>query len=86
MTSSMAQRKQPPSLPFWSQELRQAKNEGRKVRFQLAVETYFTDEDCTVIGHVLKAEKNAIKIKGYDYNAEFWINSDFVVGTEILDD
>jgi hypothetical protein len=71
-------------IPIWDQELRNAKNEGKLVKFQLAVEGFFTDEDGMIIGEVLKTDKDGVKIKEKIEKREIWIRKSFVLGTEIL--
>jgi hypothetical protein len=74
-----------PEIPRWDQQLRAAKNDGRKVKFQLAIETYFADEDCIVIGTVLETDKGGIKIVVEGTGKEHWIAKTAIVSTEVLD-
>jgi hypothetical protein len=74
-----------PEIPRWDQQLRAAKNDGRRVKFQLAVEAYFADEDCVVIGTVLETDKGGIKIVAEPTDSEHWVGKQFIVGTEVLD-
>jgi hypothetical protein len=71
-------------VPRWDQELRHAKNSGKPIRVQLAVETYFADEDCSVSGFVLDIDRNGIKVE--TTKGTFWCARAFIVGTEMLDD
>ena len=72
-------------IPRWDQQLRQAKNEGAKVKFQLAVEAYFADDECVVIGTVVETDKAGIKIVAESTGKEHWISKSQIVGTEVLD-
>jgi hypothetical protein len=74
-----------PQIPRWDQQLRAAKNEGRSVKFQLALEAFFTDEDAIVRGMILETDKAGIKIVIDGTDIEVWIGKDFIVGTEVLD-
>lgn len=73
-------------MPRYNQELRRAKNAGLRIKFHLALETGFTDEDCTVEGSVLEVDKFSVKIKTnlHGTEREFWIANTFIVSTEIL--
>lgn len=73
-----------PEIPRWDQELRKAKNSGKFVKFQLATEAFFADEDCVVIGMVLETDKSGIKIIQQSSKRSFWIAKALIVGTEIL--
>lgn len=85
---SRARQSRNEGLPRYDQALRNAKNEGKHVKFQLADVTYFTDEDCTVIGTVIEVDKFDICIATDPSDVintiKPWIKKSHIVATEIL--
>lgn len=77
-----------PELPRYDQALRNAKNEQKRVKFQLSDVTYFTDEECTVIGLILEVDKFDICINTYPSDTintiGVWIKKSHIVATEVL--
>lgn len=71
-------------LPRYDQELRGAKNDGREVRFTLALETDFCDDDFRCQGLILEVDRFNIKIGLTVERREVWVGKAFIVGTEIL--
>jgi hypothetical protein len=69
-------------LPRYDQALRAAKNAGKRVTFDLAVETDFAP-DCTVEGLVLEVDRFSIQIEMLS-GKKPWIAKAFIVGTEVL--
>lgn len=70
----------------YDQDLGNAKNNRTMVRFYLAVETEFTDEDFTVEGTVEQIDKYDIQIKFVSDGLArtVWIKKSVIVGTEVL--
>lgn len=75
-------------LPRYDQALRNAKNDGKLVKFQLADETYFTGEDCTVVGKVMEVDKFDVQIETNPSSVInsicVWIKKGHIVATEVL--
>jgi hypothetical protein len=69
----------------YEQRLRAAKNAGHPVKFALAAETYFTDEDCVVYGKVIEVTNEEVLID-LDSNGvvQISLNRHLIVATEIL--
>jgi hypothetical protein len=70
----------------YDQALFAAKNANKLVKFCLAVETYFTDEDCTLIGYVDQVDKYDVAVRGHvSYAGQtLWLKKAMIVSTEVL--
>jgi hypothetical protein len=66
------------------QELRAAKNSERTVRFSLAVETSFTDENCEVIGIPIEFDNGDVKICSALTKHDVWLLKAFIVAVQVL--
>lgn len=69
-------------IPRYDQRLQAAKNAGRSVRFTLAIEAPFANDDCEVTGTIIEVDKFNILIAQDE--SEIWIAKMFIVGTEVL--
>lgn len=72
---------------MYDQALLAAKNAKMQVRFDMATETSFTEEDCSVIGHVLTVDRFQIEIQivgGLKAGRKVWLAKPLIAGTEVL--
>jgi hypothetical protein len=76
-----------PALNRIDQALLNAKNEGFRVFFTMAVETPYSDDECVVSGYVLEVDKYDIKLKlsgiVFEPGTEVWFKRSAIVTTEI---
>jgi hypothetical protein len=73
---------------YFDQQLLAAKNDEQPVRFAIAGETYFTDEDCSYTCIILGVDKYDIKtssISGNGRRRTIWLRKEMVVSTEIME-
>ena len=77
-------------LSRYEQRLRNAKNDGKLVRFALATDTYFTNEDCTVKAYVVEVDKDEVLIETKDISVvsdqtmQVSLNRALIVATVVL--
>lgn len=86
MTQEAVARKKHPKTPFPltrnDEKLFAAKNSCSKVRFAMAAEAFFTDEDCTVTGYIQQVDKFDIEILVDSEN--IWIKKAMIMGMKVL--
>jgi hypothetical protein len=70
-------------LTMHDQELLAAKNKGAKVRFVLAQETYFTDNDGHFRCLIEIVDKYAIRVRT-DLDTSVWLNKQAILSTEVV--
>lgn len=70
-------------LPRYDQALRQAKNQGQKIKLSLACE-YGGNDAFEVIGAVEEVDKYDVAIKFPGTERVVWFKKAFVVATEVL--
>lgn len=78
-------RRKPSFLSLHDQELLAAKNSGKKVRMVLAADTYFTDDEATVVCQIEKVDRYAIKIKTARA-LSLWLMKQCIFSTEVICD
>jgi hypothetical protein len=76
-------RKPPAFLSLHDQELLAAKNNGSRVRIVLAVETYYTDEQCQLFCYIEKVDKFAIRVKLVT-DISIWLMKQAILSTEVV--
>jgi hypothetical protein len=86
VTPNGGQRQRHREQSRYDQDLGRARNDGTRVRFFLAVDVEFADEDATVVGTIEQVDKYDIQVKIVpDGLARIvWIKKAVIVGTEVL--
>lgn len=68
----------------YDQALFAAKNGGKLVRFTMAQETSFTDDECDVSGHISQVDKFDIEIVIPDEMGTIWLKKSAIMATKVL--
>lgn len=70
----------------YDQDLGAAKNSGRTVRFTMAQEASFTDEECEVDAQVLQIDKFDIEVvpQGWSIGNSIWLKKSAIMATRIF--
>lgn len=71
------------NLDRFEQDLMNAKNSGKMVAFDLAVETRHADSEGTIRGRVCQVDKYSIQIEVAGKNTKIWIAKAMIVSAEV---